>query len=137
MAPTALPFRPSRSYAVEAGPKATLDAPRELEAVHPADSTVAKEAAKRRLKRAVNEHLDRMDDPWTIGKYVEKALARGAFEEALLLVEKASRNQQLVVSWNHLIDYQLTQDRIKDAIKLYNDVSGLCASKLNLLRWPS
>lgn len=124
MAATALPFRPARHYADEAALRPTSDAPQDLEAANAPESTIAKEAARRRLERAVNLHLDRLDDPWTIGKYVEKALARGAFEEAYRLVEKASKKHQLIVSWNYLIDHQLKQDKIKDAIKLYNDVSG-------------
>lgn len=63
------------------------------------------------------------DDPWAVGQYVEKALARDAFDEALLLVQKASAgDQQVVVAWNHLIDYQFNKQQLKRAIKLYNDV---------------
>jgi pentatricopeptide repeat protein len=103
------------------GPKG-LDTPQNLE-----DVDVSKSQHTKRLNKAVNAHLDRMnDDPYTIGKYVERALARGAFEEAHLLVVKATSrmDHQLTVSWNALIDHMLKKDRIKDAIKIYNDVSG-------------
>ena len=103
------------------GPKG-LDAPQDLE-----EAAVSQSQHTKRLNKAVNAHLDRMnDDPYTIGKYVERALARGAFEEAHLLVVKATSrtDHQLTVSWNALIDHMLKEDRIKDAIKLYNDVSG-------------
>lgn len=65
------------------------------------------------------------EDPWHIAKYVEDALKRDAYDEALLLVQKASRKAQITVAWNHLIDYQIQRDRIKEAVKLLNDVSPL------------
>lgn len=133
---TALPFRSARSFTIEAAtptptptpststsnPITSADAPRTLEDLGPEDLSIAKGKAQQRLERAVNKHLERLDDPWNIGKYVEQALERGAFDEALLLVQKASRAKQVVVAWNHLIDYQLKQDRIKDAVKLFNEV---------------
>lgn len=119
-----------KAIASKAEPSASADAPRDLES---ATSDAAAEDARRLkrsqgLNRAVYAHLRRMDDPWTIGKYVEKALERGAFEEAQIVVEKASRQHQLTVSWNYLIAHLLKMDRIRDAVKLYNDVSNRVGS---------
>lgn len=84
-----------------------------------------KEAAKanqKKLEWAVKQHLQRMRDPYQIAQYVKKAIERGAFDEALLLVQRAGRQAQIVVSWNHLINHQLKEQRLNAAIKLYNDV---------------
>lgn len=64
-----------------------------------------------------------MDDPWNIAQYVENALAKDRFDEALLLTKTAGKDLQVVVSWNHLINYLLGKQQLKNAIKLYNDVS--------------
>lgn len=100
----------------------SLDVPRDLnqDAVDP---SIAQKKAAKRLETVVGMQLRHMEDPYHIGQYVEKALKRNAFDEALLLVQKASRGKQLVVAWNHLIDYQLRKQNTKEAIKLYNDVS--------------
>ena len=101
----------------------TVDAPRTLEA-EPAEPSLVEKRSRERLETIVKKHLRHMsDDPWLVAQYVEKALARDAFDEALLLVQKASRGKQMVVAWNHLIDYQLSKQQVKRALKIYNDVS--------------
>ncbi|PHH72262.1 hypothetical protein CDD82_6056 [Ophiocordyceps australis] len=86
---------------------------------------VDNEAGQRKtaaLKRRVAKHMSRMDDPWHIGNQVERILANGGFDEALMLAQKFSARMQVVVSWNHLIDHLLKRQKIKEAIKLYNDM---------------
>ena len=121
----AIPFRANhRLYSVEA-PATTPDAPRNLDAADQ-DGEGAAEKARKRLEKAVYKQMDYLaEDPWHIAKYVEDALKRDAYDEALLLVQKASRKAQITVAWNHLIDYQIQRDRIKEAVKLLNDVSPL------------
>ncbi|KAF4971237.1 hypothetical protein FZEAL_9896, partial [Fusarium zealandicum] len=97
------------------------DTPRNLYA-KPLDETEAAKRAKEKLQRAVKKQLEYMDDPWKIGKYVEKALAKDRYDEALLLTQMASRDQQLVVSWNHLINYMLEKQQLRQALKLHNDM---------------
>ena len=89
----------------------------------PSPPTVAQKSERDRLRTIVKKHLVRLDDPWNIEQYVQKALARDRFEEALLLTQTAGRDKQLVVAWNHLIEYQLKNQRLRPAIKLFNDVS--------------
>ncbi|KAF4123258.1 PPR repeat [Geosmithia morbida] len=100
------------------------DVPRTLEKSGDDDADVAEKRSKDRLQAVVKKHLRHMsDDPWAVGQYVEKALARGAFDEALLLVQKSSAGgNQVVVAWNHLIDYQFQRQQLKHALKLYNDM---------------
>ena len=117
-------FHATRHFATEIESRfSTKDAPRDL-TVSAADPGAHEKRQKLKLETAVKKHLRYMsDDPWAIGQYVSKALSRNAFDEALLLVQKASgRGNQLVVAWNHLIDYQLKNQQVKRALKIYNDV---------------
>lgn len=102
-----------------------MDAPQALYP-EPADAEpepdVTEKRERARLQRIVKKHLNYMDDPWKIGHHVEQTLAKDRFDEALLLTQTASRDRQVVVAWNHLIAYQLAKQKLKGAIKLYNDV---------------
>ncbi|KAI1417716.1 hypothetical protein F5Y13DRAFT_185048 [Hypoxylon sp. FL1857] len=71
---------------------------------------------------AAQKQLQYLNDPLHIADYVRKTLAKGNFEEAALITRKASRDKKVIVSWNHLIDYQLQNDRLHAAIKLYNEM---------------
>lgn len=98
-----------------------IDAPRTLQ-VPNEDQSVVEKKQRERLQRAVKKHLDYMDDPWKIAQHIEQTLAKDRFDEALLLTQKASKDSQVVVAWNHLIGYQLEQQQLKKAIKLFNEV---------------
>lgn len=98
-----------------------VDAPRTLD-VQNADPTVAEKKQRDRLQRAVKKHLDHMEDPWKIAQHVDQTLAKDRFEEALLLTQRASKDGQVVVAWNHLIGYLLEKQQLKKAVKLFNEV---------------
>lgn len=113
----------SRRYAsVASASTERTDAPRSL-TIEPVDAEVARKKDFQRLERIVKKQLEHMQDPWKIAQYVETALANDRFDEALLLTKTAGKNAQVVVSWNHLINYLLGKQQLKNAIKLYNDVS--------------
>lgn len=97
------------------------DAPKILDA-DKVDSTVSEKKAREKLERAAKKNLQYLDDPWKLGQYVSDALAKGRFDEALLLTQKSSSRGQMSVSWNHLINYQLEQQQLRKAIQLYNEV---------------
>ena len=81
--------------------------------------------AKRRQKQlefAVGKHLQYLKDPLKIAEHVQATLAKDRYDEALLLVRTASRDTKVTVSWNHLIDYLMKQQRLNAAIKLYNEM---------------
>lgn len=99
------------------------DAPQTFDA-DPEEPSVSAKKAREKLERAVKKNLPYLDDPWKLGQYVTDALAKDRFDEALLLTQKASNKDQVVVSWNHLIDYQLEKQQLRKAIKLYNEVSA-------------
>uniref|UniRef100_A0A8H7K2Y8 Pentacotripeptide-repeat region of PRORP domain-containing protein n=1 Tax=Bionectria ochroleuca TaxID=29856 RepID=A0A8H7K2Y8_BIOOC len=100
-----------------------IDTPRELKEL-PTTPSIAQKRAAERLGNIVDQQMRylRDKDPYKIGQYVEQALRRNAFDEALLLVQKVGRGQQVVVAWNLLIDYQFGKQKIKEAMKLFNDM---------------
>ena len=55
-----------------------------------------------------------------------KLLRDDDFLKALELVRLASKDVECTVSWNHLIDYEMSKARVAEAVKLYNEV-GLCS----------
>ncbi len=129
--PVLLPLRPAgrtRSYGTSSSPAAAptkpVDAPQSLR-TDPEDATVAQKKDRARLQRAVNKHLEHIEDPWKIAQHVEQTLAKDRFDEALLLTQQASKDRQVVVAWNHLISYLLGKQQLKKAVKLYNDVCRL------------
>jgi len=81
-----------------------------------------KEKQARKLEWTVRNHLNHAQDPFKIAQIVENVLAKGRYDEALALTKEASVDRQCVVSWNHLIDYQMQNQRLHAAIKLFNDV---------------
>lgn len=72
--------------------------------------------------RAVRKQLDYIDDPWVLGKHIEGLLARDKFDDALTMVELASKKIQTTVSWNHLIDHLLKKQQMKKAMATFNNV---------------
>ncbi|KAK1832364.1 hypothetical protein QBC39DRAFT_349330 [Podospora conica] len=92
----------------------------------PSDEQTPEEMmAKKRQKAlefAVSKHLQYLKDPLKIAEHVQATLVKDRYDEALLLVRTASRDTKLTVSWNHLIDYLMKNQRLNAAIKLYNEM---------------
>lgn len=82
-----------------------------------------KEEELKKLKWATKKELQFTTDPYHIAENVARKLEEKDFEKALTLTREASKNKQVVVSWNHLIQYQLQNQKLHTAIKLYNEVS--------------
>lgn len=70
-----------------------------------------------------------MNDPFHIAKRVKGALFDHNWGLAESLTRNASKKDNVTVSWNHLIEYELQNGRLHSALKLYNEVSRLIA-------WP-
>jgi len=64
-----------------------------------------------------------LPDRWHHSKLIQKLLAQDRRDEALLLVQRSSKDFQIIVSWNFLIEYDLKNQRLHSAVKLFNDVS--------------
>lgn len=82
-----------------------------------------KQKALEKMKRATRIELRLTTDPYHIADNVLHKLENDEFEKALMLVQEASKNKQVVVSWNHLIAYEFMNQRLHSALKLYNEVS--------------
>ncbi|ROT42792.1 hypothetical protein SODALDRAFT_326956 [Sodiomyces alkalinus F11] len=82
------------------------------------------EKTSRKLRHAVKKHLEHMHNSFTIAKHVERTLRKNPerFEETLLLVQTASKDHGCTVAWNHLIDHQLQSQRLRAAVRLFNDM---------------
>jgi len=64
-----------------------------------------------------------LNDPYNVANHVRERLVANAYDETLLLVQTASKDMKVTVSWNHLIDHLLRKQRLHAAVKLFNDVS--------------
>jgi hypothetical protein len=84
----------------------------------------------------IRRNLKFLNDPLKLAEHVRKALRDGNFDTTLAIVRAASRDVQCTVSWNHLIDWQLSQGKMNAALHTYNEVPKLklatFASKTNL-----
>ncbi|KAK3944236.1 hypothetical protein QBC46DRAFT_305368 [Diplogelasinospora grovesii] len=117
------PLRAATSFASSRRGYAT--AVTDLQTAEAKDSEDAPElspAQNRRLEWVVKKHLEYLKDPYKIQEHVKRTLDKGAFDEAALLTRKASRDAKVTVSWNHLIDYQMRNQRLHAAMKLYNEM---------------
>ncbi|KAM0349323.1 hypothetical protein ACHAPU_003732 [Fusarium lateritium] len=100
------------------------DAPQSLDAEpEPVDQSVAAKKEALRMERAVKKELQYLsNDPWKVSEYVKAALEKGKFEEAYLLVQKGSKDMQLVVPWNFLLNHLLETRQLTRAIKMFNEM---------------
>jgi hypothetical protein len=74
-------------------------------------------------QRDYQRELIYLKDPLKLAIEVRHRLTHdGDFEAARDLVREASRDIQCTVSWNHLIDWQMSQNRVNAAIKTFNEV---------------
>jgi pentatricopeptide repeat protein len=72
---------------------------------------------------ARRRELQYLKDPLEVAGFVKKELGKDKATEMLQLVRMASHSMQVVVSWNHLVDYYMAKERVSEALKVYNEVS--------------
>lgn len=96
--------------------------------VNHGDRAAQKQKALEKLKRATRKELQYTTDPYHIADNVAKKLEEKEFDKALMLTREASRDKQVVVSWNHLIAHEFKDQQFHAAIKLYNEVSSASLS---------
>lgn len=65
-----------------------------------------------------------LKDPVKLADHTVKLLRDNDFRKALEIVRMASKYVQCTVSWNHLIDYEMSKARVTNAVKLYNEASS-------------
>ena len=73
---------------------------------------------------ARRRELQYLKDPLEVASFVKKELGKDKATAMLQLVRMASHSMQVVVSWNHIIDYYMAKERLSEALKVYNEVSG-------------
>ncbi|KAF4948793.1 hypothetical protein FSARC_13649 [Fusarium sarcochroum] len=100
------------------------DAPKSLDVeVEPVDEVMSAKKLRLKMERTINKELEYINgDPWKVSKYVERALSQDRFDEAHLLVQTASKDMDVVVPWNILMNYLLEQQQVNKAIKLFNEM---------------
>ncbi|KAI0115946.1 hypothetical protein GGR51DRAFT_502664 [Nemania sp. FL0031] len=79
-------------------------------------------ALGRSTQWAARKELEYLNDPLHIANRVRIALNKDNFELAAGITRQASKDNNVTVSWNHLIDYQLQKGRIHAGFKLYNEM---------------
>ena len=65
-----------------------------------------------------------LKDPVRLADHTVKLLRDDDFLKALEIVRLASKDVECTVSWNHLIDYEMSKAKVTNAVKLYNEVSS-------------
>ena len=73
-------------------------------------------------KKNLEEELRWLKDPLKLATKVVDLLRQDEFQKALELVRLASKDIQCTVSWNHLVDYEMSKGRVTNASKIYNEV---------------
>ncbi|KAK8026625.1 hypothetical protein PG991_003681 [Apiospora marii] len=74
------------------------------------------------LEWSVNKQLEYLSDPFHIANQVQAILNKDRFDEAKMMVLKASKGKNVAVSWNHLIDYEMRHQKLHSAMKLFNEM---------------
>ena len=72
--------------------------------------------------KIIDQHLVYLKDPLKLAGFIRETLRDGDFETAQKIVRAASKDVQCIVSWNHLVNWQVTQGKLNAAIKTYNEV---------------
>ncbi|TAQ86785.1 hypothetical protein B7494_g4900 [Chlorociboria aeruginascens] len=73
-------------------------------------------------KYAIEQHLKYLTDPLKLADYIRKILRDDGFPTAQAIVRAASKSMSCTVSWNHLIDWQLSREKMNAALSTYNEM---------------
>lgn len=80
-------------------------------------------AHKRNLEPSnMRKHLKYLKDPLKLAEDIRRLLRDDDLQSALEIVRAASKDVQCTVSWNHVIDWQMSKGRLNAAVKTYNEV---------------
>lgn len=74
-------------------------------------------------ERETSLHLKFLKDPIKLAEFVRNTLRDNDYELAQKIVDSASASTACTVSWNHIIEWQLSKGKMNAAMKSYNDVS--------------
>ncbi|KAI9872866.1 MAG: hypothetical protein M1830_001105 [Pleopsidium flavum] len=80
-------------------------------------------ARGQQIPRTELEHeLRYLKDPLKLADHVRGILRRDEDKKALEIVRAAGRDVLCTVSWNHLMDYEMSKGRVNAALKMYNEM---------------
>lgn len=74
------------------------------------------------VDRAIWQEAKWLKDPLRLGDHTVGLLRKDSHQRALAIVRLLSKDVACTVSWNHLIDYHMSNRKPSDAVKLYNEV---------------
>ncbi|KAI4118383.1 MAG: hypothetical protein LQ345_001552 [Seirophora villosa] len=80
------------------------------------------EARDSRRERQLDQELVWLRDPVKLADNTISLLRKDDHERALETVRKASKSVPCSVSWNHLIDYDMSKGKVQKAIKKFNEM---------------
>lgn len=86
-----------------------------------------------RRRKQWGRELLYLGDPLKLAENTIGLLRRGDYEKAYEMVQDASKRTSCTVSWNHLIDYDMSKGRVTHAMDKYNEVSGAMEILLSVL----
>lgn len=94
----------------------------------PCESHNVSERNDKALDRTKKKRLERelvwLQDPLKLAENTISLLKDNRSEKAIHIVRMASKKASCVVSWNHLIDYEMSKGSVQKAVKIYNEVGN-------------
>ncbi|KAG0641136.1 hypothetical protein HOY80DRAFT_883686 [Tuber brumale] len=96
-----------------------------LISTHVQRRTAYASAARVKERRFNDRNPGLYRDPHKLADAVKKQLIQGDDNKALQLAREGSRKLNSVVSWNHIIGYNMERGRLKFAFKAYNDMKKM------------
>ncbi|KAK3724142.1 hypothetical protein LTR37_001264 [Vermiconidia calcicola] len=73
-------------------------------------------------EKAFKIELKYLTDTFKLAEHVQYTLRCEKPEKALDLCRLASKKQEVIVSWNHCIDWHIQRGKVDDAMKIYNEM---------------
>ena len=101
---------------------------RDVSASKSAQGDVVRRSDTEPTQRALEQELRFLRDPLKLADNTVSLLKIGQHEKAGQLVRMASKSMACTVSWNHMMDYEMSKGRVSRAMTLYNDVHTLSQS---------
>ncbi|KAK0099992.1 hypothetical protein ONS95_013190 [Cadophora gregata] len=117
---------PSESQPWRRGNSAKVS-PRTIERKKWLDSRGVRPPSRKEVKAArtesdIRHHLSLLNDPLKLADFVRQTLRKDDFAFAEEIVRAASKNTLCVISWNHLVEWQLSKGKMKAAISTFNEM---------------
>ncbi|KAI4121235.1 MAG: hypothetical protein LQ338_006475 [Usnochroma carphineum] len=82
----------------------------------------SEKAFELRKQSRLDKELVWLQDPLKLAENTISLLRNNDDEKALETVRMASKRTPCTVSWNHIIDYEMSKGRCQKAVKIYNEV---------------